>query len=304
MTDIPIRPAAAHAPATHTAATRVGAVRGAVVRTERLSASMVRVVVGGDGMSAFAPSEHADSYVKLVFLPDSAGSARPLLDDGRVDLDAITGALPPGDQLRRRSYTVRAFDAATRQLTLDVVVHGDEGLAGPWAAHAVPGDEVLLVGPGGDYSPDLSADHHLLVGDASALPAIAAALERLAASAPGAHGTAVLEVHGPDDELTLTAPAGVTVRWVHQGIGVAGLGLVEAVRDLPWPDGHVHAFVHGEAGAVKELRHLLRVERGLPRAQLSISGYWRLGADDEGWRAVKRDWNRSVEHDEQAAGLI
>lgn len=304
MTDIPIRPAAAHAPATHTAATRVGAVRGAVVRTERLSASMVRVVVGGDGMSAFAPSEHADSYVKLVFLPDSAGSARPLLDDGRVDLDAITGALPSGDQLRRRSYTVRAFDAATRQLTLDVVVHGDEGLAGPWAAHAVPGDEVLLVGPGGDYSPDLSADHHLLVGDASALPAIAVALEQLAASAPGAHGTAVLEVHGPDDEVTLTAPAGVTVRWVHQGIGVAGLGLVEAVRDLPWPDGHVHAFVHGEAGAVKELRHLLRVERGLPRAQLSISGYWRLGADDEGWRAVKRDWNRSVEHDEQAAGLI
>lgn len=304
MTDIPIRPAAAHAPATHTAATRVGAVRGAVVRTERLSASMVRVVVGGDGMSAFAPSEHADSYVKLVFLPPSAGSARPLLDDGRVDLDAITGALPPGDQLRRRSYTVRAFDAATRQLTLDVVVHGDEGLAGPWAAHAAPGDEVLLVGPGGDYSPELSADHHLLVGDASALPAIAVALEQLAASAPGAHGTAVLEVHGPDDELTLTAPAGVTVRWVHQGIGVAGLGLVEAVRDLPWPDGRVHAFVHGEAGAVKELRHLLRVERGLPRAQLSISGYWRLGADDEGWRAVKRDWNRSIEHDEQAAGLI
>lgn len=304
MTDIPIRPAAAHAPATHTAATRVGAMRGAVVRTERLSASMVRVVVGGDGLSAFAPSVHADSYVKLVFLPPSAGSARPLLDDGRVDLDAITGALPPGDQLRRRSYTVRAFDAATRQLTLDVVVHGDEGLAGPWAAHAVPGDEVLLVGPGGDYSPDLSADHHLLVGDASALPAIAVALEQLAASAPGAHGTAVLEVHGPDDEVTLTAPAGVTVRWVHQGIGVAGLGLVEAVRDLPWPDGRVHAFVHGEAGAVKELRHLLRVERGLPRAQLSISGYWRLGADDEGWRAVKRDWNRSIEHDEQAAGLI
>jgi NADPH-dependent ferric siderophore reductase len=298
MTDIPIRPAAAHAPATHTAATRVGAVRGAVVRTERLSASMVRVVVGGDGMSAFAPSVHADSYVKLVFLPDSAGSARPLLDDGRVDLDAIVATLPPGDQLRRRSYTVRAFDAATCQLTLDLVVHGDEGLAGPWAARAVPGDEVLLLGPGGDYSPDLSADHHLLVGDASALPAIAVALERLAVSVPHARGTAIVEVHGPDDELTLTAPSGVTVRWVHQGIGVA------AVRDLSWPDGRVHAFVHGEAGAVKELRHLLRVERGLPRAQLSISGYWRLGADDEGWRAVKRDWNRSIEHDEQAAGLI
>lgn len=281
-----------------------GALQGVVVAAERLSASMVRVVVGGEGMRSFAPSEHADSYVKLVFLPPSAGSARPLLDDGRVDLDAIAAALPPGDQLRRRSYTVRAFDPTTLRLTLDLVVHGDEGLAGPWADRAAPGDEVLLLGPGGDYSPDLSADHHLLVGDASALPAIAVALEQLAASAPCAQGTAVVEVHGPDDEVALTAPTGVSVRWVHQGSGVAGLGLVEAVRDLPWPDGRVHAFVHGEAGAVKELRHLLRVERGLPRAQLSISGYWRLGADDEGWRAVKRDWNRSIEHDEQAAGLI
>ncbi len=278
--------------------------RGAVVAAERISASMVRVIIGGDGMRAFTPSEHADSYVKLVFLPPSAGSARPLLEDGRVDLDAITGALPPGERLRRRSYTVRAFDPATHRLTLDLVVHGAEGLAGPWADRAAPGDEVLLLGPGGDYSPDPSAAHHLLVGDASALPAIAVALERLAESAPDAHGIAVVEVHGPDDEVMLTAPTGVSVRWVHQGSGVAGLGLVEAVRDLPWPDGRVHAFVHGEAGAVKELRHLLLIERRLPRAQLSISGYWRLGADDESWRAVKRDWNRSIEHDEQAAGLI
>ncbi|MGV8978150.1 MAG: siderophore-interacting protein [Cellulomonas sp.] len=278
--------------------------RGAVVAVERISASMVRVVVGGDGMRGFAPSEHADSYVKLVFLPPSAGGSRPLLGDGRVDLDTITAALPPGERLRRRSYTVRAFDPRTHRLTLDVVVHGAEGLAGPWADQAAPGDEVLLLGPGGGYSPDLSADHHLLVGDASALPAIAVTLERLAASAPGAQGTAVIEVHGPDDAIALTAPAGVRIRWVHQGVGLAGLELVEAVRAAPWPAGRGHAFVHGEAGAVKELRHLLRVDRGLPRAQMSISGYWRLGADDEGWRALKRDWNRSIEHDEEVAGLI
>jgi hypothetical protein len=64
----------------------------------------------------------------------------------------------------------------------------------------------------------------------------------------------------------------------------------------------VHAFVHGEATFVKELRHLLRVERGLRREQLSISGYWRLGTDDEGWRATKADWNRRI--DEQEAQEI
>ena len=73
-----------------------------MVAAERISASMVRIVVGGDGLRAFTPSEHADSYVKLVFLPASAASARPLLDDGRVDLDAIAATLPSGDQVRRR----------------------------------------------------------------------------------------------------------------------------------------------------------------------------------------------------------
>src|ERR1700710_991320 len=42
-----------------------------VRRTERLSASMTRVVVGGPALAAFAASPCADSYVKVVFVhPD------------------------------------------------------------------------------------------------------------------------------------------------------------------------------------------------------------------------------------------
>ena len=63
----------------------------------------------------------------------------------------------------------------------------------------------------------------------------------------------------------------------------------------------MHAFVHGEAGFVKELRRLLRVERGVPREALSISGYWRRGMDDEGWRSTKAGWNARVEAEEVAA---
>jgi hypothetical protein len=62
-------------------------------------------------------------------------------------------------------------------------------------------------------------------------------------------------------------------------------------------------FVHGEAGFVKELRRLLRVDLGIAREQLSISGYWRYGADDESWRAAKRQWSREVEAVEVAAGV-
>jgi NADPH-dependent ferric siderophore reductase len=79
--------------------------------------------------------------------------------------------------------------------------------------------------------------------------------------------------------------------------------LVDAVSGLEFPSGQVHAFVHGEAGFVKELRRLLRVDLGIAREQLSISGYWRYGADDESWRAAKRQWNREVEAAEVAAGV-
>ena len=249
-----------------------------VVRTQRLTESLVRLVLTGESLAGFDPV-HADSYVKLCF----------------PAADGANGAAGADERPRMRTYTVRAFDPATRELTLDVVVHGDAGLAGPWAAAARPGDEALLLGPGGGYSPSPAADFHLLAGDESALPAIAVALERI----PDATRVrAFVEVHGPDDELELARPGDVT--WLHRGDGPVGSRLVDALTGWDVPAGTGHWFVHGEAGVVKVLRRHLRVTLGLPMAQLSISGYWRLGVDDEGWRAVKRDFTREIEDAEAA----
>jgi NADPH-dependent ferric siderophore reductase len=270
-----------------------------VLRTERLSASLTRVVLGGPGLAGFDPP-CADSYVKVVFVHPDVPRPLPRSEDGRVDLDAVRETLAPEHAPRMRSYTVRAFDPAALELTLDFVVHGDAGLAGPWAASAQVGDELLFLGPGGAYSPDPAAERHLFVGDLSALPAIAVSLERLPADAVG---DVVVEVHGPEDEIVLAAPAGVRVAWVHQGDERPGARLLEAVRALPWTDGDVQAFVHGEAGSVKELRRYLRTERGMGLDRLSISGYWRLGVDDEGWRAAKREWNAEIEQAEAAVGV-
>ena len=90
---------------------------------------------------------------------------------------------------------------------------------------------------------------------------------------------------------------------MHQGFSVAGLALVDTVTALPDLPAPVSAFVHGEAGVVRELRRHVRVDRGITREQLSVSGYWRLGADDEGWRATKRDWLATIEESEAAEGL-
>ncbi|GAA2726896.1 siderophore-interacting protein [Cellulomonas aerilata] len=293
MTDAPTRPQ------TPTRRPR-SALTATVVRTERIAPAMVRVVLGGPGLAGYAPSSSADSYVKAVFLPPAAPDVLPRDQDDRVDLDALRDVLPADQPVRLRSYTVRVWDGAAGELTLDFVVHGDAGLAGPWAARARPGDTLLLLGPGGAYSPSPDADWHLLVADESAIPAAAVVLERLPA---GARAVALLEVDGPADEVPLDVPAGAQVRWVHRSGRPVGEALVAEVRGLRWADGVPHAFVHGEAGFVKELRAHLRIERGVPVENLSVSGYWRLGADDEGWRAAKRDWNREVEEREAAAGL-
>ncbi|MFE2165393.1 siderophore-interacting protein [Streptomyces sp. NPDC059447] len=264
----------------------------AVVRTERLTPHMVRVVLGGEGLEGFGAGEFTDHYVKLLFPPQGVTYPEPW------DLERIRASYPRDQWPRQRAYTVRCWDPARRELTLDFVVHGDEGLAGPWAERARPGEPVRFLGPGGAYAPTPAADWHLLVGDESALPAIAAAMERMPA---GARVHAFVEVEGPADEQRITTPDGIAPVWVHRGDRPVGEALVEAVRALRFPSQDVHAFVHGEAGFVKELRHLLRLERGIPRERLSISGYWRQGETDEGWRAIKRDWNAAVEAEQEHA---
>jgi NADPH-dependent ferric siderophore reductase len=263
-----------------------------VLRTSRVTPHLVRIVLGGEGLTGFAP-EHADSYVKLLFPPAGAPYATPF------DVDDVQARLPRAQWPVTRTYTVRSWDAAPGELTVDVVLHGDEGVAGPWAAAARPGQTLQLFGPGGAWSPDADADWHLLVGDETALPAIAAALEALPA---GARAEVFVEVAGPTEEQDLALAPGVRLTWVHRG-AVAGVALVAAVCGADLPGGDVHAFVHGEAGAVRELRRFLRTGLGVPRERMSASGYWRLGRTDEAWRAEKREWNAAVEAEEQGLGV-
>ncbi|WP_225837514.1 siderophore-interacting protein [Streptomyces sp. NK08204] len=259
-----------------------------VVRTERLTPHMQRVVLGGDGLRGFAADTCTDHYVKLLFGPAGVTYPEPF------DLERIRAEFPREQWPVTRTYTVRAWDPEHLELTLDFVVHGDEGLAGPWSLRARPGEPVRFTGPGGAYAPDPAADWHLLAGDESALPAIARALERLP---EGARVHALVEVSGPEEEQRVDS--GVEIVWVHRGDRPVGEALLEAVRALEFPGGRPQVFVHGEAGFVKELRRMLRVELRIPREDLSISGYWRLGHNEDGWQASKREWNARIEAEQE-----
>ncbi|RSM59576.1 NADPH-dependent ferric siderophore reductase [Actinoplanes sp. ATCC 53533] len=249
--------------------------RLALRRLERIAPRMTRMVVTGPALAQTGTGPFTDTYVRLVF--PRPGVTYP--DD--LDLRRIHAELPRAAWPRTRTYTVRSLDPVAAELAIDIYDHGCPGLTRSWLTGLRVGDPVLMCDLRGRYHPGTEADWHLLVGDAVALPAIAVTL---AAMAPGARAKVIVEVADASDEQPLPTAADCEVRWVHRARGET---LVEAVRSLAFDPGVVQAFVHGEGGAIQELRRFLLRERGLAKELLSISGYWRRGLTDEQWRQVK-----------------
>ena len=166
---------------------------------------------------------------------------------------------------------MRRADPQAREITVDFVVHGEHGVAGPWASSAQPGHGAPD-GAGRRYAPDPAADWHLFAADEAGLPAVSAALEALP---PDAIGKVFIEIAGPEDEIALRAPESVAVNWVYRGgradlVGEDRAGdnapLIEAVTTAHWLPGQVQVFIHGEAQAVM---HNLRpyIRQGTRRAR-------------------------------------
>lgn len=254
-----------------------------VLRTEQVTPHLRRIVFSGEDLAGFIDRPSTDRYVKLTFAPKNAPYAAP------YDVEAIRAAYPSEVWPVTRTYTVRAWNAATLELTVDFVIHGTDGVAGPWAAAATAGDALYLSGPGGAYAPRDDADWHLFVGDDSALPAIAVALESLPA---GSKAVAVLLVPEPADRQTLHAVCDLDVTWLYH---TDSPDISAVVQQMEFPAGTVHAFVHGDAGFVRELRRFLRVDKAVPRDFLSVSGYWKRGLAEDGWRENKREWAQPVD---------
>lgn len=232
-----------------------------VLRTGTVTPRMVRVTVGGADLADF-PGAGGDQHVVLYFYPDGADLPDPLtLDIARTLFSQVRPAM--------RSYTVRRFDAVTREMDLDFVLHGEDGPASAWARAARPGDSLIVVGPSPAYRL-APAERHLLVGDETALPAIGTMLAELPSSSVA---RVVVEVADPAEEQRLDCAADVAVTWVHRD---AGGDLLSAVRALA-VEPEVSVWAAGERSVMRELReHLLR-DRGLDRRRVRPTSYWRRG---------------------------
>ena len=239
-----------------------------VQRVEDISPSLRRVVLSGEDFDTYAEQhgDDTDTYVKLIFQSDA----------GEV----------------KRTYSVPFIDREAREIAIIFVTHADEGFAGPWACSAQPGDVLTFEGPGSGYRPDPTADHHLFVGDESAIPAILAALAVLS---PDARATAFLEVDDRTHEIDLPTAAHVEVNWLHRDQMQPGEtdALFDAVRSWEWPAGRVHAFVHGESALLKTVRPYL-LDGRVARSDISVSAYWRRGVDEQGFRQWKSQQDEAV----------
>lgn len=255
-----------------------------VLRAETLTPRMRRFVLGGEEIEGFGEGPN----IKLLIPPP--GLAEPewpmQAPDGRPVWPE------PAKRPAARTYSVRRYDPRAGELAVDFLLHGQDGPAASWAMRARPGDPIGVGGPGGRALGP--ARRYLLAGDQSALPAIAAMLERLP---PGAGARAFIEVADRDEEQPLARRAGVEITWLHRNGAEAGRTrlLEQAVRAYPWPgnDGSF-AWVAGESSSVRAIRGYLRDELCLDRRQYLAIGYWRRGMSEP---AYKEAFNNDRDED-------
>jgi len=183
---------------------------------------------------------------------------------------------PDGTRSGGRAYTIRRFDPLTGRLEIDFVLHGDSGEISAWAARAEAGArfEVSAPHPRSGFAIDPATRHYLLLGDETALPAIAAILE---AMPPEAEATAILDIASAAEEQPLSSRARLTLIWLHRD-GPSPRTLTDALWERGLTPGTI-VWAAAESAEIAAIRHAIKL-RGLPRAEFTAAGYWKRGEAD------------------------
>ncbi|WP_309649509.1 siderophore-interacting protein [Nocardioides sp.] len=206
-----------------------------VLSRARVSDHLSRLVLGGPGLADFASTGIADEWVGLVV---------------------------PG-QFQSRYYTVRSW--AEGELVIDVVVH-DVGLVTEWVQGDCVGQTVTLTEPKGSFAMPADAAWVILVGDLTAMPAMA----RITASVSV---PTYVWAEVPDD-LSDYLPTYSSVHWLdapHDGES----RLASVVESIDWPEGDGYFWMAGESAQMRAVRKHLMRERRLPSTAYDVMGYWR-----------------------------
>ncbi|TDD99989.1 siderophore-interacting protein [Jiangella asiatica] len=231
--------------------------RVTVARVQRLSPCFLRITFTGGDLDEFG-HDGPDQRIKL-YLP---ATGRRVPEISTTDWYAQYRAAEPAERGYVRTYTIRAVRPAAREVDVDFALHGDAGPASAWAARAVVGQEVALIGPnrlygadclGHEWHPPVDARDVLIAGDETAVPAIGGILERLRATlAETTRLQVFLEVPEAADVLPLSAPHHADVTWLTRhrpdgSVAPNGQLLVDAVRGTDFGRGAQAAALDASA---------------------------------------------------------
>ncbi|MEM1236980.1 MAG: siderophore-interacting protein [Pseudomonadota bacterium] len=238
-----------------------------------LTPNMIRVVFAGpelEGLPAGCDGGHCK-----IMLPEPG-----------EEIEAFAQRLAEGPTPVRRTYTVRWYNAETQEMAIDFVAHGDNGPASRWAAQATEGSFLGFAGPGAPKLTEFDADWYLFAADLSAMPMALAALEIMPKDAKG---IAIFEVTSEEDRQEIDKPDGVEVHWlIHPDSHVSSTAQEEFIRGMEWPEGRVRTCIAGEQAVIRALRDFLHNEKQLPRGDVYVSGYWKIGLVEDEHQKMKR----------------
>jgi NADPH-dependent ferric siderophore reductase len=236
-----------------------------VISVEALTPTLKRIVLGGNDLTGFVSSGF-DDHVKIFPVEGETPNLPTVGSDGPVFAEPRPTS---------RDYTPRAYDAATNRLTIDFVV-GHGGPATAWAEAAKPGAILGVGGPRGSFIVPTDYADHILIGDETALPAIARRLEELPA---GVRVLTVVEVADTVSRLALATRADLTQVWVER-MSAPGQAdaLVEAAKAAAAnvSPGDAYVWIAAESQVAKRLRTAM-ITLGFDPQAMKAAGYWRLG---------------------------
>lgn len=255
-----------------------------VIDSQQITPNMQRISFQADDLSHF-PADAEGGYIKLLFT--SSG-----------DTDIST--LPIDTRAKMRTYTIRHLRQSLDQFDVDFVRHEHGvneqtisehgGFAAAWSQSARIGDTISIAGPGEIKPVNVDADWYFLVADMTALPALAAQLKKLPATATG---YAVIEINHDDDKQALTKPDGIEVIWVVAN--TAKTNLLTTVKALTWQQGEVSVWCACEFSDMRALRTYFRNDQAVDKDNIYISSYWKSGCTEDGHKIAKRNDNEAEE---------
>lgn len=231
--------------------------RATVTARQQVTPLMVRLTLALDDPAAWTTTGVGDEFI-------------------HIDVGADTLDLADGHS--ERHYTVSGI--VDGGLEVEVFLHGS-GPGATWGREAAVGDAVLISDPKDYYSVPADAGTRVLVGDLTALPAVA---RILADAVAGETFRVAIEVPSMAEARDLPSAADVTVQWRVAGNGIGPSAVCDILRALA-SEGVIHSdarpyvWIACESKQSRAARLLLRNEVGLPIAQQRIVGYWH--ADQE-----------------------